>query len=200
MKNFFQLFLGIMLIGSLLLSGCGGDGSSSSSPTSVTVSDGVGNIEGQFVADTGTQVAKLRTISNQTVVRSASGVYPVSGATVELLQNGTVIATATTDEYGRFRFINLAPGDYQVRVVVDDGSVAHYNVYVSPDQTITVYGRVISGDCLWDQQLGPHWENMCQGEYWGNGFCGGSPGSGFWHDGQDWCEPIGSGPHHGPHH
>jgi len=194
MKKYMQLLIGIILISSLLLTGCGDN--SSSSPTAVAPAGGTGNIEGQLVADAGTQFAKLSpTLSQHGADEDPGTVYPLSGVTVELLQNGTVVATTTTDEYGRFRFINLAPGDYEVRTVSNDGSVAHYHVYVNADQTLSVYGRAISGDCLWSQEPGPHWDDMPHGLHWGDGFCGASPGPGYWHNGQEWCEPQGSGPH-----
>ncbi len=193
MRVYLQLFIGIALITGFLLTGCGGE--NSSSPTTPVSSSGTGHIEGQLVADAGTQVAKLMSVVPQGSYTNSAKVYPISGVTVELIQNGIVIATTTTDEYGRFRFTDLAPGDYEIRAVSDDGSVAHYHVSVNADQTITVYGRVVSGDCLWDQELGPHWDEMPGGHHWGDGFCGASPGPGYWHDGYGWQEP-----HHGPHH
>ena len=47
---------------------------------------------------------------------------PVSGVTVQLLQNGVVIATTTTDGTGHYLFDNLIPGTYQVRFIAPDGS------------------------------------------------------------------------------
>lgn len=46
---------------------------------------------------------------------------PISGATVELLQNGTVLKTYTTDELynGVFYFWDLTPGQYKVRVTAE---------------------------------------------------------------------------------
>jgi hypothetical protein len=198
MRVYLQLFIGIALITGLLLTGCSED--NSSSPTTIVSSGETGHIEGQLVADAGAQTAKLMSVPPQGSYADSAKVYPISGATVELIQNGIVIATTTTDEYGRFRFTDLAPGDYEIRAVSDDGSVAHYHISVNADQTITVYGRVVLGDCLWDQEPGPHWDEMSGGHHWGNGFCGASPGPGYWHNGEEWCEPQGSGPHYGPHH
>ncbi|NCA82909.1 MAG: hypothetical protein EOM72_09225, partial [Opitutae bacterium] len=50
----------------------------------------------------------------------------VVGVVVNLLTNGTVIATTTTDVNGAYAFIGLPPGDYQVQVVAPGGW------YVSP--------------------------------------------------------------------
>ncbi len=190
MKALCSFGIGMLLIGMLLLGGC-----SDSSPTQAA---GSGAIEGQLVADVGVAFAKLSTSATPRYVGDVP-VYPVSGATVELLKDGVMIATTTTDEYGRFQFTGLAAGNYEVRTTANDGSVAHYQVFVDADQTITVYGRVMSGECYWGQENGPHWNDMPNGPHWGNGFHGASPGPGYWHDGQTWCEPHGTGPH-GPHH
>jgi hypothetical protein len=45
----------------------------------------------------------------------------VSNVTVNLLTNGTVIATTTTDANGLYAFTNLPPWDYQVQVVAPAG-------------------------------------------------------------------------------
>ena len=50
----------------------------------------------------------------------------VSNVTVNLLTNGTIIATTTTDADGLYAFTNLPPWDYQVQVVAPAGW------YVSP--------------------------------------------------------------------
>lgn len=187
-----MLPLAMLMLVMLAMAGCGSD----SSPTDATANS---VLQGQFVAESGVQLAKLA--ANPTP-RAAGDlpapVYPVSGATVELWRDGVMIATTTTDEYGRFQFIGLTPGNYEVRTTANDGSVAHYHVYVDANQTVTVYGRAVVGDCYWEQEYGPHWDEMPAGPHWGNGFQGASPGVGYWHNGQIWCEPQGSGPH-GPH-
>jgi hypothetical protein len=191
MKTFLAFTFGMLLIGILLLGGC-----SDSSPTQAS---GSGVIEGQLVAESGTEFAKVSSaLLTRDVASSIAPVYPVSGATVELLQDGVVIATTTTDEYGRFRFTGLEVGNYEVRTTANDGSVARYHVFVDTDQTVTVYGRVVSGECDWNHEYGPHWDEMPYGRHWGDGFPGAAPGPGYWHNGQGWCEPQGSGPH-GPH-
>lgn len=192
MKNFMIILFGILLLSGVLV-GCSDD--ESSSPTSPGSGSGTAAIEGQLVADVGTQFAKLTTAANQSAAAGSPTVYPVSGATVELLQNGAVIAATTTDEYGRFQFANLAAGDYEVRTTAQDGTVANYHVFVNADQTMTVYGRVMSGECLWAQEPGSCWNDMPQGSHWGGGFAGASPGQGCWHDGTQWCDPVGTGPH-----
>ncbi len=50
-----------------------------------------------------------------------SGEAPVAGATVELLNAaGNVVGTTTTDDAGFYRFDDLAPGDYRVRVAASN--------------------------------------------------------------------------------
>jgi DNA-directed RNA polymerase II subunit RPB1 len=45
---------------------------------------------------------------------------PLAGITVELVQDGKVIATATTDKDGRYVFDDLPAGSYQVHFVLND--------------------------------------------------------------------------------
>ena len=79
---------------------------------------------------------------------------------MDLLQNGTVIATTVTDEYGRFQFTNLAPGEYEVRVNAGNEASARYHIIVNADQSVSVYGRALSGAWHWDHEPGEHWEAM----------------------------------------
>jgi hypothetical protein len=182
MKKYLSVLSLLAAVASMLLFGC-------SSDNSTNPSAGSAKIEGQFVADAGVDVA-----ARSLRASNASGtVYPVSGATVQLIQDGNVVATATTDAYGRFQFTDLAVGEYDVRMLSGGEAVAHYHAVVTADQTLTVYGRVVDGDCLWDGEYGSNWNGMTQGAHWGNGFQGASPGNGYWHDGQEWCD--GTGPH-----
>lgn len=51
---------------------------------------------------------------------------PLPGVTVELLQDGTVIDTTTTDSSGRYVFDNLPAGIYQVRFTLTDEQSERY--------------------------------------------------------------------------
>ncbi len=190
MKPTYSFLVLLITAISLIAGGCSNDSSSPSAPA--TLSSGNGQMEGQLVADAGTQFSNAF-LAAQTA--TSSSVYPLSGVTVELLQNGAVVATTVTDEYGRFHFLDLPAGEYAVRAVASDGTVIHQHVSVTPNQTVAVYGRVMSGECLWSEESGSRWNEMPQGNHWGDGFQGAAPGSGYWHDGQTWCDPQGSGPH-----
>lgn len=179
----FFLLLLIAAVG-LIAGGCSNDSSSPSTPATLSAGTEPGHLEGQLVAETGTQFSKAFLTAQ--AITSSSLVYPLGSVTVELLQNGVVVATTMTDEYGRFRFPNLPAGEYDVHAVAPDGAVIHDHVSIAPDQTIAVYGRVISGECLWAEEYGTHWGDMSQGGHWGGGFQGASPGAGCWHDGYGW--------------
>ena len=191
MNTLKSLVAGVALLTGLFLFGC--NGSENNSPTSAASPAANGQVEGQLVADAGASFAKS-TLSLQAV--NSAQVYPLSGVTVELARNGAVAATATTDEYGRFHFVSMPAGEYELRAIAADGAVIHEHVSVNADATLTVYGRVLSGDCLWTEEAGSQWDEMPRGQHWGSGFCGAAPGAGYWHDGQQWCDPHGSG-HHG---
>lgn len=178
-----RLFHGLIVLAIAVVTACSDNATTPTAPSA----GGAGRLEGQLVADIGATAALHRA--------AIAPVYPISGVTVQLVQDGVVVATATTDEYGRFLFANLAPGTYRVVVVTDGVSVAHDHVVVNPDATVTVFGRVMSGTCLWDETPGPQWDSMPAGTHWGNRFPGASPGQGYWYDGQQWCTPVGSGPH-----
>jgi len=63
---------------------------------------------------------------------------------VQAIHNGKVIATSLSDESGKYRFINLKPGSYQVRCQVLDG----YVYYRAPDDVsrVTFYDSAMSED------------------------------------------------------
>ncbi len=197
MKTFF--LVSTILIAGIILSGCDHHHPASSAPLfSIT---GIRALEGQLVADTGTQIAKSAPLSSPQArdAGNTPSMYPVNGVTVQVLQNDVVLATTTTDAYGRFRFSNIAAGAYDLQVMSGTNVVAQYQAQVNADQTLTMYGRFMAGTWHWEHEWGPHWDDMPYGLHWGAGFCGASPGSGYWHDGSEWHEP-GTGPHHGPHH
>lgn len=197
MKTF--LLVSMIVIAGIFLTGC--DHHHPSSPAAALSATGTGTLEGQLVADAGTQIAKSATLSSPQArdAGSTPSVYPVNGVTAQISQNDRVLAATTTDAYGRFRFSHLTPGAYDLQVMSGTNAVAYYQAHINADQTLTMYGRVMAGNWHWEHEWGPHWDEMPYGPHWGAGFCGASPGSGYWHDGDEWHEP-GTGPHHGPHH
>jgi hypothetical protein len=155
MKAYLQFFVGIVLIGSLMITGCSSD---SSSPAAV-LSTGTSDIEGQLVNAEQSLKAAPQTRS----------VSPVQGVTVELTQNGVVIATTKTDEYGRFQFSNLDAGQYLLRVITQ--VVSEYTVVVESGNTLTVYGKVTStGVVEWEEDSGSHWDEMPEERHWDDSY------------------------------
>ncbi|MNX68356.1 Serine-aspartate repeat-containing protein D precursor [compost metagenome] len=73
---------------------------------------------------------------------NGGGEPPLAGVTIELVQNGVVIATTTTGADGTYTFIDLPAGDYTVREVQPDGygssSPNEVSVNLTPGQTQTV--------------------------------------------------------------
>src|SRR5262245_22382630 len=75
----------------------------------------------------------MQALPLQGVVFKKATNEPLSDATVELRQdqeNGAVLKKITTEDDGRFRFDNVAPGRYRVAVV--------RRGYIRPPVTITV--------------------------------------------------------------
>lgn len=151
MKAYLQIFVGIVLISSVMLTGCSTDSPSSAA----SLTSGTSHIEGQLV--NAGQLAKA--------APQAHNVSLIQGVTVELIQNGVVLATARTDEYGRFRFSNLDAGRYILRVMTQ--VVSEYTVGVESENTRTVYGRITStGAVEWEEESGTHWDEMSEGNHW----------------------------------
>lgn len=73
---------------------------------------------------------------------NGGGEPPLAGVTIELVQNGVVIATTTTGPDGTYSFVDLPAGDYTVREVQPDGygssSPNEVSVNLTPGQTQTV--------------------------------------------------------------
>jgi Carboxypeptidase regulatory-like domain len=126
----------------LVVAGCGGSSSSVSGPSGGGSSgDGSAVVQGQVMAGRGASAAEPLVI---VAVRRTLGVGlaeaqsgpPIPGATVNLRQGGTVVATTTTDSNGQFVFRGVAPGVYTVEVVVN-GQLFTANVTVGAgDQAI----------------------------------------------------------------
>jgi hypothetical protein len=151
MKAYLQIVVGIVLISSVMLTGCSSDSPSSAA----ALTSGTSHIEGQLV-NAGPLAKAAPQVHNVSLIQ---------GVTVELTQNGVVLATARTDEYGRFRFDNLDAGRYILRVMTQ--VVSEYTVGVESGNTRTVYGRITStGAVEWEEESGTHWDEMSEGNHW----------------------------------
>jgi len=60
------------------------------------------------------------TISIMGTLLAFDNVTPHSGVFVQAIQNGQIVAYTFSDDAGRYRFINLKPGSYQVRCQIPD--------------------------------------------------------------------------------
>ena len=63
------------------------------------------------------------TISIEGTLLMLDDTTPHVAVPVQVIQNGKVISTTLSDESGKYRFINLEPGLYQVRCQVLGGYV-----------------------------------------------------------------------------
>lgn len=75
---------------------------------------------------------RLATLSG--MVADAGGRAVVS-QTVELVQDGQIVQSATTGSRGEWAFTNVAPGDYVVRVVIN-GQVSGIRATVTAGQAV----------------------------------------------------------------
>lgn len=62
---------------------------------------------------------------------------PLSGVTIELIQNSVVVESALTDGSGTYVLSELAPGSYYVRATIDDYQIALQGVNVQSNVTVT---------------------------------------------------------------
>jgi hypothetical protein len=132
--------LAVIVLGTLLVAGCGG-GSSVSGPGGGSSGDASAVVQGQVLASQGASAGESLVV---VAVRHALGIglaeaqagSPIPGVTVRLLQGTTVVATTTTDSNGQFVFRGVSPGVYTVEVQVN-GQVYRAGVTVGAgDQAI----------------------------------------------------------------
>ncbi len=132
----------LVALAAVLAAACGG-GSSVSGPSGSSGS-ATASLQGQVVtgqsATTGESmlVVALRTTLSVGVAEAAVTGSPVSGATVQLWQGGTLVDTTTTGANGQFAFRNLAAGTYTVKVLVNGAVVASVDVTVGADDQAIV--------------------------------------------------------------
>ena len=109
------------------------------------VSDGtatitVTTVDGEFSARVFVEVKTDKGSFTGRVYQSDSSLL-LSGVTVELIQNGVAVATATTDSMGTYKFENVSYGQYKI-VYSKDGYVTAertYTVQIENDQLDNTY-------------------------------------------------------------
>jgi hypothetical protein len=130
----------VLAVAMALAAGCGGGGSVSG-PSGASGGDGSAVVQGQVMGSRTAQggetglVLALWTGLGVSVAEAQAGT-PVVGATVRLLQGGTVIATTTTDANGQFVFRGVTPGTYTVQVQFNNQVVTQTVVVGAGDQAI----------------------------------------------------------------
>jgi len=67
---------------------------------------------------------------------------PSSGILVELLLNGTMIASTTTGPNGKFEFSGLAPGDYELRFTKEPDLLITTTVNVKDGAITEIEGKI----------------------------------------------------------
>lgn len=77
--------------------------------------------------------AQLATISGEVV---DAGGRALLNQRVELVRAGEITQTTSTGSRGEWSFVNVTPGDYVVRIVVN-GQVSGIRVSVAPGQVVT---------------------------------------------------------------
>ena len=50
---------------------------------------------------------------------------PIAAATVELLQDGSIVATTTTNRAGKYQFTEVGSGVFTVKIIPPTGTVGH---------------------------------------------------------------------------
>ena len=95
--------------------------------------------------------APIVDLTATTVAGTAQEAGPLAGATVELIDNGTVISVGTTDADGKLAFEIPAPsGEYQLVVrrdhvaEGDEAYLLHRTITVTDDQAVTMAPRAAS--------------------------------------------------------
>lgn len=149
------IFLGAIL---LFSAGCDKGGGGSANPAAPS---GTGGIKGTLYQDRNLQLASLSPMQGLWIVLSdgaeslfypasayaavqmdISNTSPSSGILVELLLNGTVIASTTTGPNGKFEFSGIGPGEYVIRFSKGDELLVTTNVTVKDGATTEIEGKI----------------------------------------------------------
>lgn len=163
----------IVAIGILALAGLAGCGRGENTPTS---SSGSATLQGQILREPTVQLAGAATIPEKIwmalAVRSvwASSHRPVPAANmrIDLMSSGQVVASTTSDSYGRFRFEGMSSGMYSMRIQDSSGRYGFdHSMNMDAGQMTAAYGVVwVSGSTVqmsWGHESGDHWDEMMRG-------------------------------------
>lgn len=150
----------VILIGSILFltAGCDRGGGSASNPV---VSTGSGGITGALYQDRNVQLASAGlieqvwialaqnakdllsvSVAHAAVQLNLSNSSPSSGILVELLLNGTVVASTITGPNGKFDFGGLAAGDYILRFTKDPDLLIETTISVKEGAITEIEGKI----------------------------------------------------------
>ncbi len=163
----------IVAIGLLALAGFAGCSRGENTPTGTS---GSATLQGQILREPTVQLAGAATIPEKIwmalAVRSAwaSSHRPVPAANmrVDLMSSGQVVASTTSDSYGRYRFEGMSSGMYSMRI--QSSSEQHsfdHSMNMDAGQMTAAYGVAwMSGGTVqmsWGHESGDHWDEMMRG-------------------------------------
>lgn len=163
----------IVAIGILALAGFAGCSNGENTPTG---SSGSATLQGQILREPAVQLAGAATIPEKIwmalAIRSAwaSGHRPAPAANmrIDLMGSGHVVASTTSDSYGRFRFEGMSSGMYSMRIQDSSGRYGFdHDMSMDAGQISAAYGVVwMSGgtaQMTWGHESGDHWDEMMRG-------------------------------------
>lgn len=75
--------------------------------------------------------------ANGQVIDSGTS-QPVASATIDLLQNGIIVASLLTDSQGNYNLVGLAPGQYTIRATANNYRIVTVGITIISNQTVTL--------------------------------------------------------------
>lgn len=88
----------------------------------------------------------VRTATAEEATTCGNPTDPAAGVVVDLLLDGVVVASTTTDAEGHFQFTDLSPAAYTIRVTLSDGTTITTPAVVQAGQLTTLAGE-FDHDC-----------------------------------------------------